>query len=149
MEKLGLVSLTPAGQVVYVNASLETMLGYEPGKFPPHTFQACTAAYMRAACMVLQGTVIAFISTLWRHLRLLPALLRSHTRECQVCTGAEHMASTTVPVVACRLAGFLASKKLTIKDLVRPPYSQLGVRWMQQAGQSADTSAMVRWKGLL
>ncbi|GAB4813128.1 hypothetical protein N2152v2_000174 [Parachlorella kessleri] len=68
VEKLGLVSLTPAGQVVYVNASMETMLGYEPGS--------------------------------------------------------------------------LASKKLTIKDLVRPPYSQLGVRWMQQAGQSSDTSAM-------
>ncbi|GAB4813125.1 hypothetical protein N2152v2_000171 [Parachlorella kessleri] len=68
VEKLGLISLTPAGQVVYVNASMETMLGYEPG--------------------------------------------------------------------------FLASKKLTIKDLVRPPYSQLGVRWMQQAGQSSDSSAM-------
>ena len=90
--------------------------------------------------------------TLWRHLQLLCWLLRSTTpgvpSTAQGLQCGERLASPILPVVARRLAGFLASKKLAIKDLVRPPYSQLGIRWMQQAGQSTDASAMVGWKGV-
>ena len=32
VKRLGLLSVTPAGQIVFANASFEAMLGYEPGK---------------------------------------------------------------------------------------------------------------------
>ncbi|GAB4813118.1 hypothetical protein N2152v2_000164 [Parachlorella kessleri] len=92
VEKLGVVSVTPAGQVVYANAALETMLGYEPGKF--------------------QGFIVKHA------LRLLPGWQ-----------------------FAARLC-FLVGKKKAIKDILRPPYAQMHLRWMQQIAQNSDVSAM-------
>ncbi|GAB4816718.1 hypothetical protein N2152v2_003764 [Parachlorella kessleri] len=68
VEKLALISMTPAGQVVYANPTLEKMLGYEPG--------------------------------------------------------------------------FLVGKQKTIRELVRPPYGQLHLRWMLQAAQNAEYNSM-------
>ena len=34
VEKMGLISMTPAGQIVYANEVVEKMLGYETGKLP-------------------------------------------------------------------------------------------------------------------
>ncbi|GAB4813121.1 hypothetical protein N2152v2_000167 [Parachlorella kessleri] len=68
LRSLGLISLTPAGQVIYANAALEAMLGYEPG--------------------------------------------------------------------------LLVGKKKTIRDIMRSPYPQLHLRWMQQVAQSADPTMM-------
>ena len=39
--------------------------------------------------------------------------------------------------------GTLVGKK-SIKDIMRSPYSQLHVRWMQQVAQSADINTLVR-----
>lgn len=41
LEKLGIVSLSPAGQVVYANASFERMLGYDSGGWHGQGGAAC------------------------------------------------------------------------------------------------------------
>ncbi|GAB4816720.1 hypothetical protein N2152v2_003766 [Parachlorella kessleri] len=94
-EKLGLLSVNPAGQVVYTNAALENMLGYEPGKLPP----CLSAAYFLLASALQPA-----------------AQLPTH-----LCRRPSAAPRGRLTDLGDMLAGFLISKRKSIRDLA--PFS--------------------------